>query len=74
MVDAGCNDGQRYTREDVSVVALARVESLAIVSDWQERRTTGENGSSLNWQFKKKNKIQIHYVFTIELRITSVNL
>ncbi len=62
MVDAGSNDGQRHARENVSVVTLARVESLAIVSDGQERRTTGKNGSSLQIEisikisFKEKKK------------------
>lgn len=70
VVDASGDDGQRHAGENVSIITLTRIECLAIVSYWQERRTTSKNSFSLiesinqfkMWfDFFKKVK-QFHYV------------
>jgi len=47
VVDAGANDAKRHSREDVGVVALSRVESLALIGDRQEGRAAGEHDLAL---------------------------
>ncbi len=46
-MDAGGDDGQRHAGENVGIVTLTRVEGLAVVGYWQERRTAGKNSFSL---------------------------
>lgn len=48
MTNASGDDGQRHTREDVSVVALARVECLTVVRNWGEWRSASEDNSTLH--------------------------
>lgn len=37
MVDTSCNDGKGHTGENVGIITLAGIESLAVVGDWIER-------------------------------------
>lgn len=46
-MNSGANDAERHSREDVSVVALPRVEGLALVGDGQEGRAAGEHDLTL---------------------------
>lgn len=47
VAHAGANDAKRHSREDVGVVALSRVEGLALVGDGREGRAAGEHGLAL---------------------------
>ena len=48
VVHAGGDDAQRHAGEDVGVVALARVQGLAVDGDRRERRARGEHGPALS--------------------------
>ena len=47
MVHARADDAQRHAGKDVGVVALARVQRLAVYRHRGERRAGGEDGAAL---------------------------